>query len=67
MRASAVSLALGRIFRMMSRPTQPGDVEEFERCRALIMDELAPDTPWRVEPVHSWARDQHADLMRGGR
>lgn len=67
MKASAVSLALGRIFLLGSRPTQPGDVEEYERCRALILDELSPCTPYRVEPVHSWARDQHADLMRGGR
>lgn len=31
-------LALGRILRMASRPAQPGDVAEYERCRALIMD-----------------------------
>lgn len=30
--------ALGRIFRMGSRPTQPGDIEEYERCRKIIMD-----------------------------
>lgn len=35
------ALALGRIFRMGSRPTQPGDVEEYERCRAIIMDAAA--------------------------
>lgn len=32
-----VELALGRIFRMGSRATQPGDVAEYERCRAIIM------------------------------
>lgn len=67
MNASVVSLALGRIFRLAARPTQPGDVADFERCRALILNELAPETPYRVELVHSWVRDQHADLMRGGR
>lgn len=35
----AVQLALGRIFRLGSRQTQPGDVEEYERCRAIIMAE----------------------------
>lgn len=35
-------LALGRIFRMASRPTQDGDVAEYERCRGLIMDILHP-------------------------
>ena len=33
----AAELALGRILRMGSRPAQPGDVEEYERCRAIIM------------------------------
>ena len=28
----AVRLAMGRIFRMGSRPTQPGDMAEYERC-----------------------------------
>lgn len=63
MNASAVSLALGRIFRLASRPTQPGDVADFERCRAVILTELEPSN---VEPVICWARDRHADLMRGG-
>ena len=31
-------LALGRILRMGSRPTQPGDVADYERCRAIILD-----------------------------
>jgi hypothetical protein len=38
-----VELALGRILRLAARPEQPGDVAEYERCRALILDELAPD------------------------
>ena len=33
-----VRLALGRIFRLMSRPAQPGDAEQYEACRALILD-----------------------------
>lgn len=31
-------LAIGRIFRLGSRPTEIGDVEEYERLRAIIMD-----------------------------
>lgn len=31
-------LAIGRILRMGSRATQPGDVEEYERCRAIVLD-----------------------------
>lgn len=30
-------LALGRIFAMGSRPSQPGDLAEYERCRAIII------------------------------
>lgn len=33
-----VSLAMGRIFRMGSRETQPGDVAEYTRCRDLVLD-----------------------------
>lgn len=35
--ARIVELALGRIFRMGSRPAQPGDAAEYERCRAVVM------------------------------
>jgi hypothetical protein len=33
-----VQLALGRIFRIMSRPYQPGDDDEYTRCRSIIMN-----------------------------
>jgi len=33
----AFALAMGRILLLGSRPFQPGDVEEYERCRAIIM------------------------------
>lgn len=58
----AVTLALGRIFRLGSRPTQPGDIEEYERCRALIIGELG-DAPEGYRP--NWARDRHGSVMRG--
>lgn len=35
---TAWKLALGRIFRMGSRPTQEGDVEMYEKCKDIIMD-----------------------------
>ena len=34
------ALALGRILRMASRPEQPGDVIEYERCRAIILNAI---------------------------
>ncbi len=50
-----VELALGRIFRLGSRPTQPGDLEEYERCRRIIVDELTPVAP---DYRPTWARDR---------
>lgn len=41
-------LALGRIFRLASRPYQEGDIEEYERCRAIIMDLSRPFDPLDV-------------------
>jgi hypothetical protein len=36
-RTAAVRLAMGRILKLGSRPAQPGDVEEYERCRLVIL------------------------------
>jgi hypothetical protein len=48
-------LALGRILKMASRPSQPGDVEEYERCRAIILDMSEPQSPgW----APNYARDR---------
>lgn len=33
----AVTLAIGRLFRILSRPYQLGDEEQYERCRAVVM------------------------------
>lgn len=35
---SPIELAIGRLLRIASRPFQPGDHEEYDRCRAVIMD-----------------------------
>jgi hypothetical protein len=37
-----VCLAIGRILRLGSRPTEPGDVQEYERCRQIVMDAVDP-------------------------
>lgn len=52
----AVELAMGRIFRLGSRPSQPGDVEQYEEARAVIMS-YAPDTLPDYRP--NYARDRH--------
>jgi hypothetical protein len=41
--AQLVSLALGRILRMASRPTQDGDLAQYERCRGVILNALDPE------------------------
>jgi hypothetical protein len=54
-RAKAIELAIGRILRIAQRPTQPGDVEEYERCRALILD--LSDGP-SLDYTPNYARDR---------
>jgi len=51
-----VDLAIGRIFRLCSRPAQPGDVEEYERCRRIILDNVPKGIGDRYEV--NWARDR---------
>ena len=57
---AAVSLAIGRIFRLASRPEQPGDADEFHRCRALILDLTEGMVDLR-DHRPNWARER-----RGG-
>lgn len=51
----AIQLALGRMFGMMLRPFEPGDVEEYERCRAIVLDVSDPVTQ---DTRPNWARDR---------
>jgi hypothetical protein len=52
-----MQLALGRLFRLMSRPSQPGDIEQYERCRAIVIAE-ADAAGWTWEDHHpNYARD----------
>lgn len=48
-------LALGRIFRILSRPFQEGDIEEYERCRAIVLDASDPIPDHRP----NYARDRN--------
>lgn len=55
-RQRAMQLALGRIFRLMSRPEQPGDVEQYEAARRVVTEvapALVPDY------VPNYARDRN--------
>lgn len=52
-----INLAIGRIFRIVSRPTQPGDVAEYERCRAIIMDLAEAAGHIGVDHRPNYARD----------
>lgn len=49
-----VHLAIGRIFRIMSRPYQDGDQEDYERCRSIILDY----SPEYVDHSPRWTRDR---------
>jgi hypothetical protein len=52
-----INLAIGRIFRIASRPTQPGDIEEYERCKAIIMDLAEASGHTIVDTRPNYARD----------
>ena len=62
-RAQIVRLALGRVFQLGSRPTQPGDVEQYESCRALVMAASEP----RTDYVHNYVRDRLKGAQGDGR
>jgi hypothetical protein len=49
-------LALGRIFRLMSRPEKDGDVADYERCRSIIFDVVNP--PPFVDRAPDYGRDR---------
>ena len=50
-----VELAIGRIFRLMSRPERPDDCADYERCRAIITDMCEPV---QSDYAPSYARDR---------
>lgn len=46
-----VNMAIGRLFSIMMRPEQEGDLEEYEKCKKVIMhfsDEIHEDYEQQV-------------------
>ena len=52
----AKELAIGRIFRLLSRPHQEGDVADYEQCRQLIMT----DAPEFVDRRPNWVAQRRS-------
>lgn len=50
-----VQLAIGRLYSLTLRPSQPGDIAQYEMCRKIIMDAAGS-----TEPHYEvcWARDR---------
>jgi hypothetical protein len=62
-----VQMALGRIFALMSRPAQAGDVEQYEAARRVVLtmaEEAGRDT--RAGYAHDYGRDYRSIVMSGG-
>ncbi len=56
-----VHCAIGRIFRLLSRPFQPGDMEEYEHCRNTIQDHFPVGKPdW----YPGYSRDYYKESRR---
>lgn len=49
-----VQLAIGRLLRMLSRPTQAGDVETYHQIRQIVLGSM--DAP--ADHAPNWARDR---------
>jgi hypothetical protein len=58
--AQLAHLALGRLFRIMSRPYQPGDDAEYGRVRGIILDASEGITP-AYQP--NYVRDRFAGAL----
>lgn len=55
---AAVQMALGRIFALMSRPAQAGDIDQYEAARRVVLDH-ADDV------VADWVPDVNRDRFTG--
>ncbi len=42
-RDAIMRLVVGRLARLASRPSQPGDIAQFEACRRVAMEVLGDD------------------------
>lgn len=63
--AQTVNLAIGRIFRMASRPTQAGDVAEYERCRRLILNIIEGQPDYCAARYADHSPDYARDRLKG--
>jgi hypothetical protein len=54
-----MEMALGRIFLLGSRPTQPGDIEQYEKARHALLTAY-DEAPFEVERDYSpnWAKER---------
>ncbi len=55
---AAFELAFGRILRMGSRPAQPGDIAEYNRCRAICLDAAEGTIDTTASYTPNYARDR---------
>lgn len=54
-----MSLAIGRLLRIMSRPAQDGDHDEYTRIRSIILDQHEQaHGPLTSQYVPNYVRDQ---------
>jgi hypothetical protein len=57
----AIRCAIGRIFRILSRPFKDGDIEEYERCRSIIFDLLDTKDGYEVNYVRDRLKGSQGD------
>ena len=46
-----VQISIGRLFMMLSRPEQPGDIETFHKIRAIVLDSAEHQPDYRPNYV----------------
>lgn len=57
---TSIELAIGRILRMGATPSQPGDIEEYERCKSICLDAFEYlGVRNNYQPSHNFVRDYY--------
>jgi hypothetical protein len=58
-----VRLALGRIFKLLSRPEHPGDVRQYEAARSVVLNHLEPGVAeYRPNYASDWNKGAQGDM-----
>lgn len=57
-----VKMAIGRLFAMMMRPAQEGDLEMFEKIRAVVMEHSNVKEDYVPNYARDWNRGAQGDL-----